>query len=152
MEKEILTKKIRRLSRISLYLMLIYAVLNISGVLPTYKSYMLYTKEHDLAENIIGFVCFITVLFTALAGFITAVILLNELSRRCTPFTNKISRLAGNMGIYLIILEIAKTIFIYIVSREIVIGLFWLAGIVLYAFSLVFRYGKKLQKLSDETL
>ena len=52
----------------------------------------------------------------------------------------------------MIIIEIGKIICIFIAAREIRVDLFWFAGLVLYAFSLVFRYGKDLQKLSDETL
>ena len=152
MDKEQLTRKIQRISRISLIAMVAYGALNIFGMLPEKRSYIINTKEHSLFENIIGGIAVIAVIFCVIAGFVTAFMLLNELGRRRTPFTRKISNLLRNLGIYMIITEIGKIIFIFIAAREIRVDLFWFAVLVLYAFSLVFRYGKDLQKLSDETL
>lgn len=152
MDKEILTKKIKRISHISLCAMAVYVVMNVLGFFSVNRMYMLDFDEHPMPENIIGLIALVAVLFCAIAGFITVFMLLNELSKRRTPFTLKISRLMRDLGIYLIVVEIAKAVFIFIVSRELLIGLFWLAGLIFYAFSLVFRYGKNLQKESDETL
>jgi positive regulator of sigma E activity len=105
-----------------------------------------------MPENIIGIVSMLAVVFCVVAGAITAFMMLNDLSKKRTPFTLRISCLMRNLGIYLIILDIAKAIFIYIAAGEVIVGLFWFAGIIFYAFSLVFRYGKNLQKESDETL
>ncbi|WP_294412021.1 hypothetical protein [uncultured Ruminococcus sp.] len=152
MDKKQLTRKIQRISRISLIAMVVYGALNIFGMFPEKRSYIINTKEHSLFENIIGGIAVIAVIFCVIAGFVTAFMLLNELGRRRTPFTHKISNLLRNLGIYMIITEIGKIICIFIAAREIRVDLFWFAGLVLYAFSLVFRYGKDLQKLSDETL
>jgi len=152
MDKKQLTRKIQRISRISLIAMVAYVALNIFGMFPEKRSYIINTKEHSLFENIIGGIAVIAVIFCVIAGFVTAFLLLNELGRRRTPFTRKISNLLRNLGAYMIIIEIGKIICIFIAAREIRVDLFWFAGLVLYAFSLVFRYGKDLQKLSDETL
>ena len=152
MDNDKLTRKIKLISRISLAGMVVYAVMNIMGAFPEKKAYILNAKEHSLPENIIGGIAVIAVIFCAIAGFITAFMLLGELGRRRTPFTLKISNLMRNLGVYLIILEIAKAVFVFLVSKELMLDLFWFAGLLLYAFSLVFRYGKDLQKQSDETL
>jgi hypothetical protein len=49
-------------------------------------------------------------------------------------------------------MEISCAALVFIGTGKIELDLFWLAGLVLYAFSVVFRYGTKLQKESDETL
>ena len=152
MDKKQLTRKIQRISRISLIAMVAYGALNILGMFPEKRSYIINTNEHSLFENIIGGIAVIAVIFCVIAGFVTAFMLLNELGMRRTPFTRKISNLLRNLGAYMIIIEIGKIICIFIAAREIRVDLFWFAGLVLYAFSLVFRYGKDLQKLSDETL
>ena len=152
MDKKQLTRKIKRISHISLIAMVVYVVLNTFGFFPAKRSYMLNSKEHSLVGNIIGGISLIAVFFCAVAGFVTAFMLLNDLSKKRTPFTLRICNLLRNLGVYFIIIEIAKAVFIFIVSREIRIELFWFAGLVLYAFSLVFRHGKRLQKQSDETL
>lgn len=152
MDKKQLTRKIKRISHISLIAMVVYVVLNTFGFFPAKRSYMLNFKEHSLVGNIIGGISLIAVFFCAVAGFVTAFMLLNDLSKKRTPFTLRICNLLCNLGVYFIIIEIAKAVFIFIVSREIRIELFWFAGLVLYAFSLVFRHGKRLQKQSDETL
>ncbi|MCR4639139.1 hypothetical protein [Ruminococcus sp.] len=152
MDKKQLTRKIQRISRISLIAMVAYGALNIFGMFPEKRSYIINTKEHSLFENTIGGIAVIAVIFCVIAGFVTAFMLLNELGRRRTPFTLKISNLLRNLGAYMIIIEIGKIICIFIAAREIRVDLFWFAGLVLYAFSLVFRYGKGLQQQSDETL
>lgn len=152
MDKKQLTRKIKRISHISLITMVVYVVLNTFGFFPAKRSYMLNSEEHSLVGNIIGGISLIAVFFCAVAGFVTAFMLLNDLSKKRTPFTLRICNLLRNLGVYFIIIEIAKAVFIFIVSREIRIELFWFAGLVLYAFSLVFRHGKRLQKQSDETL
>lgn len=152
MDKKQLTRKIKRISHISLIAMVVYVVLNIIGFFPEKRSYMLNFKEHSLPGNITGAISLAAVFFCAVAGFVTAFMLLNDLSKKRTPFTLRICNLLRNLGVYFIIIEIAKAVFIFIVSREIRIELFWFAGLVLYAFSLVFRHGKRLQKQSDETL
>ena len=152
MDKKQLTRKIKRISHISLIAMVVYVVLNTFEFFPAKRSYMLNSEEHSLVGNIIGGISLIAVFFCAVAGFVTAFMLLNDLSKKRTPFTLRICNLLRNLGVYFIIIEIAKAVFIFIVSREIRIELFWFAGLVLYAFSLVFRHGKRLQKQSDETL
>lgn len=152
MDKKQLTRKIKRISHISLIAMVVYFVLNIVGFFPEKRSYLLRPEEHSLTGNIIGGISLAAVFFCAIAGFVTAFMLLNDLSKKRTPFTLRICNLLRNLSIYFIIIEITKAVFIFIVSREIRLDLFWFAGLVLYAFSLVFRHGTALQKESDETL
>lgn len=156
MDKKQLTRKIQRISRISLIAMVAYGALNIFGMFSgseVRKDYTLHIDHHNiLVIDIIYLAAFLAIFFSVVAGFVTAFMLLNELGRRRTPFTRKISNLLRNLGAYMIIIEIGKIICIFIAAREIRVDLFWFAGLVLYAFSLVFRYGKDLQKLSDETL
>ena len=154
MDKKQLTRKIKRISHISLIAMVVYVVLNTVGFFPApeKRTYQLIINKHPFPENIIGLIAVIVLFFCVIAGFVTALMLLNDLSKKRTPFTLRICNLLRNLGVYFIIIEIAKTVFIFIVSREIRIELFWFAGLVLYAFSLVFRHGKYLQKQSDETL
>ncbi|MCR5599958.1 MAG: hypothetical protein K6G33_04355 [Ruminococcus sp.] len=152
MKNEELTRKIKRLSNFSLVAIIIYFVLNILGFFTVNKSYIIDFDDHSMPENIIGIISMLTVVFCAVAGAITTFMMLNDLSKKRTPFTLRISCLMRNLGIYLIILDIAKAIFVYIAAGEVIVGLFWFAGIIFYAFSLVFRYGKNLQKESDETL
>ena len=152
MDKKQLTRKIKRISHISLIAMVVYVVLNTFGLIPSKRSYELNFSEHSLPENIIGGISMAAVVFCAVAEFVSAFMLLNDLSKKRTPFTLRICNLLRNLGVYFIIYEIASAVFVFIVSREIRIELFWFAGLVLYAFSLVFRHGKRLQKQSDETL
>jgi len=78
--------------------------------------------------------------------------LLFGMSRGASPFTEKVSKAIKNMGVSLIVFELTRALFVYISDESVEIGMLWLAGLVLYAFSLVFRYGTVLQKESDETL
>lgn len=152
MKNEELTRKIKRLSNISLVAMVIYFLLNILGFFTVNKTYTFDFDDHSVPENVIGIISMLAVVFCAVAGAITAFMLLNDLGKKHTPFTLRISCFMRNLGIYLIILDIAKAVFIYIAAGEVIVGLFWLAGIIFYAFSLIFRYGKVLQKQYDETL
>ncbi len=152
MDKKQLSRKIKRISHISLIAMVVYVVLDVVGFFPAKRSYELNFSEHSLPENIIGGISLIAVVFCAVAEFVSAFMLLNDLSKKRTPFTLRICNLLRNLGVYFIIYEIASAVFVFIVSREIRIELFWFAGLVIYAFSLVFRHGKRLQKQSDETL
>lgn len=152
MDKKQLSRKIKCISHISLIAMVAYVVLDTFGFFPAKRSYELNFSEHSLPENIIGGISMAAVVFCAVAEFVSAFMLLNDLSKKRTPFTLRICNLLRNLGVYFIIDEIASAVFVFIVSREIRIELFWFAGLVLYAFSLVFRHGKRLQKQSDETL
>ncbi|MCR4794109.1 MAG: hypothetical protein K5898_02860 [Ruminococcus sp.] len=156
MKNEELTMKIKRISKISLCIMVIYTAFNLlAGFFPIgamEPRYSMEFQEHTLFENIISIISILAVVFSIVASFVTIMILLNELGRKRTPFTGKIGCLVRNLGIYMIIFELSKAVFVFIAAHEINIDIFWLLGLLFYAFSLVFRYGKNLQQESDETL
>ena len=78
--------------------------------------------------------------------------LLFRLSKGRSPFNDKISRSIRNIGISCIVFDVSKTVFLLLTAGSLNISLLWLLGLVICAFYLIFRYGTKLQKESDETL
>ena len=78
--------------------------------------------------------------------------LMSGLSRNSTPFTQKTANIVRDLGIFFIIMEIAGDVFMFIAGGVFNVNFFWLAGLIMYSFSLVFRYGSNLQRESDETL
>ena len=155
-----LTSKIKAISRISAVGVIAYLAFTIYSCFPDAKTGFIdgWNSVDNDAETIplwraILFVLCAVALLTALIVTIVAGLqLLFRMSRGASPFTEKISRAIKNMGVGLIVFEITMDILNYIDSGKISIGMMWLAGLVLYAFSLVFRYGTVLQKESDETL
>ena len=101
---------------------------------------------------VLGFPVSVVMIVALVIAIVAGLQLLFGMSRGASPFTEKISRAIKNMGVSLIVFEVSKTLFMYMYEETIEIGMLWLAGLVLYAFSLVFRYGTVLQKESDETL
>ena len=160
MEITKLTSKIRNISRISVIGVIAYIVYYIYTYFPDAKAGFIdgwndtegtLPDKSDLQSILYVLAAF--VLLTALIITIVAALqLLFRMSGGESPFTEKVSRSLKNMGVALIVFEIALDLMKYIDTGSIGIGTMWLAGLVLYAFSLVFRYGAVLQKESDETL
>lgn len=160
MENTKLTSKIKTISRISAVGVIAYLAFTIYNCFPDAKAgwidgwnsaeegYIDQTPEHVVLFVLTCFAMVTALIVTIVAGLQ----LLFRMSRGASPFTEKASRAIKNMGVGLIVFEITWDLINYIDSGKISIGMMWLAGLVLYAFSLVFRYGTALQKESDETL
>ena len=161
MNNEKLTSKIKNISRISVVGFLAYLAAAIYKFFPDFKRGFIdgwndYGKESTGGQSDLMFVlsipCMLVFIITFIVMLVVSLQLLFSMSRGESPFTEKISRTVKKLGISMIILDIAWALFSYFDESKISIGMLWLAGIVLYAFSLVFRYGTILQKESDETL
>ena len=102
----------------------------------------------DVLGIITAFVLIGVIIFTVKS----AIQLVFGLSRNTSPFCEKISRSTRDLGIGLILTEAVSAILMILSESPMEIGFSWLAGIIFYAFSLVFRYGTELQREADETL
>ena len=161
MENEKLNSKIKNISRISVVGLIAYIVIAAYAMFPDAKQGFIdgwndYEKNglDDVSDfaAVLGFPVSVVMIVALVIAIVAGLQLLFGMSRGASPFTEKISRAIKNMGVSLIVFEVSKALFMYMYEETIEIGMLWLAGLVLYAFSLVFRYGKDLQKLSDETL
>lgn len=160
MENTKLTSKIKAISRISAVGVIAYLAFTIYSCFPDAKTGFIdgWNSVDNDAETIplwraILFVLCAVALLTALIITIVAGLqLLFGMSRGNSPFTEKTSRAIKNMGAALIVFECTMVLINYMIYDVLSVGMMWLAGLVLYAFSLVFRYGTVLQKESDETL
>ena len=161
MNNEKLTSKIKNISRISVVGLIVYLCVTVYTLFPNVKSEFMagwndYEKNglDDVSDfaAVFGFPVSVVMIVALIIAIVTGFQLLFGMSRGESPFTKKISRAIKNMGVSLIVLEVCKALLLYMYDGTIEIGMLWLAGIVLYAFSLVFRYGTILQKESDETL
>lgn len=165
MENTKLTSKIKAISRISAVGVIVYLAVTVYRYFPDIKTSFSDGRnayENGNAEEVmndpalwkilLAIPCSIAMITALVITIVAGLQLLFGMSRGNSPFTEKISRAIKNMGVGLIVFEITMDILNYIDSGKISIGMMWLAGLVLYAFSLVFRYGTVLQKESDETL
>ena len=161
MENEKLNSKIKNISRISVVGLIAYIVIAAYAMFPEAKQGFIdgwndYEKNglDDVSDfaAVLGFPVSVVMLVALVIAIVAGLQLLFGMSRGASPFTEKISRAIKNMGVSLIVFEVSKALFMYMYEETIEIGMLWLAGLVLYAFSLVFRYGTVLQKESDETL
>ncbi|MBR1432732.1 AbgT family transporter [Ruminococcus sp.] len=155
MDKEKLTKKIKKLSRFTFYAMIFYCILNCCDIWPdNVKRHNVDMDINDMPlwKGILSIAAIFFLVVGVVGAFISAMKTMSYLSKGRTPFTKKIANRVRDLGIYFIVMEIACNALVFIGSGKIEPELFWLAGLVLYAFSVVFRYGAKLQKESDETL
>lgn len=77
-----------------------------------------------------------------------------NLRKATSPFTELSSRRTRKIGICFMIIDPAYFFFNLVAHKEITasLGLYFTAGLLIYCFSLVFRYGTELQRESDETL
>ena len=161
MENEKLNSKIKDISRISVVGLIAYIGIAAYAMFPDAKQGFIdgwndYEKNglDDVSDYaaVLGFPVSVVMIVALVIAIVAGLQLLFGMSRGASPFTEKISRAIKNMGVSLIVFEVSKTLFMYMYEETIEIGMLWLAGLVLYAFSLVFRYGTVLQKESDETL
>lgn len=161
MENEKLNSKIKNISRISVVGLIAYIVIAAYAMFPDAKQGFIdgwndYEKNglDDVSDfaAVLGFPVSVVMIVALVIAIVAGLQLLFGMSRGASPFTEKISRAIKNMGVSLIVFEVSKALFMYMYEETIEIGMLWLAGLVLYAFSLVFRYGTLLQKESDETL
>ena len=158
-----LTSKIKTISRISAVGVILYLAFTVYRYFPDVKASFAdgrnaYENGEEVMNNpavwkiLVAFPCCIAMITALVITIVAGLQLLFGMSRGASPFTEKTSRAIKNMGVGLIVFEITMDTLNYIDSGKISIGMMWLAGLVLYAFSLVFRYGTALQKESDETL
>lgn len=161
MENEKLNSKIKNISRISVVGLIAYIGIAAYAMFPDAKQDFIdgwndYEKNglDDVSDfaAVLGFPVSVVMIVALVIAIVAGLQLLFGMSRGASPFTEKISRAIKNMGVSLIVFEVSKALFMYMYEETIEIGMLWLAGLVLYAFSLVFRYGTVLQKESDETL
>ena len=102
----------------------------------------------DVLGIITAFVLMGVIIFTVKA----AIQLVLGLSKNTSPFCEKVSRSTRDLGIGLILSEAVGAVLMLLSKTPMDIGFSWLAGLIFYAFSLVFRYGTELQREADETL
>lgn len=159
MENEKLNSKIKNISRISVVGLIAYIVIAAYAMFPSAKKGFIdgwnsVDDGADIAvwEALLGVVCAVAMLTALVITIVAGLQLLFGMSRGASPFTEKVSKAIKNMGVSLIVFELTRALFVYISDESVEIGMLWLAGLVLYAFSLVFRYGTVLQRESDETL
>ena len=159
MENEKLNSKIKNISRISVVGLIAYIGIAAYAMFPSAKKGFVdgWNSVDDGADTavwaaLLGFVCAVAMLTALVITIVAGLQLLFGMSRGASPFTEKVSKAIKNMGVSLIVFELTRALFVYISDESVEIGMLWLAGLVLYAFSLVFRYGTVLQRESDETL
>ena len=163
MENTQLTSKIKTISRISAVGVIAYLAFTIYNCFPDAKAGFI--DGWNAAENgeevmrdpavwkiLIAFPCCIAMITALVITIVAGLQLLFGMSRGASPFTEKTSRAIKNMGAALIVFECTMVLINYMMYDVLSVGMMWLAGLVLLAFSLVFRYGTALQKESDETL
>ena len=109
-------------------------------------------KDPSLWKVLTAFPCGIALVTSLVIIIVAGLQLLFGMSKGNSPFNEKVSRAIKNLGVSCIVFELLRTYLFFIMEGTVNIGVLWLAGLVLYAFSVVFRYGAKLQKESDETL
>ena len=159
MENEKLNSKIKNISRISVAGLIAYIGLAAYAMFPSAKNGFIdgWNSVDDGADTavwaaLLGFICAVAMITALVITIVAGLQLLFGMSRGASPFTGKVSKAIKNMGVSLIVFELTRALFVYISDESVEIGMLWLAGLVLYAFSMVFRYGTVLQKESDETL
>ena len=159
MENEKLNSKIKNISRISVAGLIAYIGLAAYAMFPSAKNGFIdgWNSVDDVADTavwaaLLGFICAVAMITALVITIVAGLQLLFGMSRGASPFTGKVSKAIKNMGVSLIVFELTRALFVYISDESVEIGMLWLAGLVLYAFSLVFRYGTVLQRESDETL
>ncbi|WP_019680958.1 DUF2975 domain-containing protein [Ruminococcus flavefaciens] len=155
MDKEKLTKKINKLSKFVVCAMVVYFMLNCCGIWPDTKSGDTVSLDVDKVpfwKASLGIVTIVLIIASVIGVYIQTYRLMSGLSRNSTPFTQKTANIVRDLGIFFIIMEIAGDTFMFIAGGVVNVNFFWLAGLIMYSFSLVFRYGSNLQRESDETL
>ena len=161
MEDTKLTSKIKTISRISAVGVIVYLAVTVFRYFPDVKASFLDGRNANAEEVmsdpalwkiLLAIPCSIAMITALVITIVAGLQLLFGMSRGNSPFTEKTSRAIKNMGAALIVFECTMVLINYMIYGVLSVGMMWLAGLVLYAFSMVFRYGTVLQKESDETL
>ena len=163
MNNEKMISKLKVISRISVVGVIAYIALMayrylpdvISGFMDGWNSYdggEAAADEMPVWKILTAVPCGIAFAATLIIIIVAGLQLLFSLSKGNSPFNEKVSKSIKNLGVSCIVFEIVRTFLMFVTLDTIHIGMLWLAGLVLCAFSLVFRYGTILQQESDETL
>lgn len=164
MEKEKFISKIRRASTIAIIALTVFVLVPFAAIAVEAKNGFAdgWNSFDETTEiTAVGMLQSIAVLILG-AVIITACIcaviycmqMFFNLRKNGFPFTELSSRKTRKIGICFMIIEPAYFFFKLVSSKEITasLGLYFTAGLLIYCFSLAFRYGTELQRESDETL
>lgn len=165
MNNEKLMTKIRRVGKISIAGIILYFVYVIAGAVHGAKNTFVdgfregwndYDPEAAdaalTASDILGIISAFLMIGIIIFTVKSAIQLVIGLSKNTSPFCEKISRSTRDLGIGLILSELISAVLMVVSKMPVDIGFSWLAGVIFYAFSLIFRYGTELQREADETL
>ncbi|MBQ5988379.1 MAG: hypothetical protein IJL67_02675 [Oscillospiraceae bacterium] len=165
MNNEKLMAKIRRVGKISIAGIILYFVYVVAGAVHGAKNTFVdgfregwndYDPEAAdaalTASDILGIISAFLMIGIIIFIVKSAIQLVIGLSKNTSPFCEKISRSTRDLGIGLILSELISAVLMIVSKMPVDIGFSWLAGVIFYAFSLIFRYGTELQREADETL
>ncbi|MBR3023180.1 MAG: hypothetical protein IKN85_09165 [Oscillospiraceae bacterium] len=165
MNNEKLMAKIRRVGKISIAGIILYFVYVVAGAVHGAKNTFVdgfregwndYDPEAAdaafTASDILGIISAFLMIGIIIFTVKSAIQLVIGLSKNTSPFCEKISRSTRDLGIGLILSEVISAVLMIVSKMPVDIGFSWLAGVIFYAFSLIFRYGTELQREADETL
>jgi len=168
MENEKYLKKIRTACTAAIPILLVFLVLPVIGAVTSAISGFIegWNEASETPSNtpeltVVGGIKMIfsmisaAVLIVAVVCMVISVIqLFIQLRKSESPFTELSSKKVRNVGIFLMLIDPAYTLFFLLAFDElqVTLGLHFSAGILIYCFSLIFKYGAYLQQQSDETL
>lgn len=165
MNNEKLMAKIRRVGKISIAGIILYFVYVVASAVHGAKNTFVdgfregwndYDPEAAdaafTASDILGIISAFLMIGIIIFTVKSAIQLVIGLSKNTSPFCEKISRSTRDLGIGLILSEVISAVLMIVSKMPVDIGFSWLAGVIFYAFSLIFRYGTELQREADETL
>ncbi len=165
MDNEKLMAKIRRVGKISIAGIILYFVYVVASAVHGAENSLVdgfregwndYDPEAAdaalTASDILGIISAFLMIGIIIFTVKSAIQLVLGLSKNTSPFCEKISRSTRDLGIGLILSELISAVLMVVSKMPVDIGFSWLAGVIFYAFSLIFRYGTELQREADETL
>ncbi|WP_141630247.1 hypothetical protein [Ruminococcus flavefaciens] len=163
MNNEKLMSKIRTVSRISVVGAVIYIAVSALRFVPDavkgFKDgWNSVDADTGAQEEVMSWVQLMVVPFAIAFAAVSLIIIVSGLqvlfgmSRNVSPFNDKVSKAVKKLGISFIVFDVVKTVLYLFMYGTLGIGMVWLAGLILCAFALVFRYGTILQQESDELL
>ena len=163
MNNEKLMSKIRTVSRISVVGAVIYIAVSALRFVPDavkgFKDgWNSVDTDTGAQEEVMSWVQLMVVPFAIAFAAVSLIIIVSGLqvlfgmSRNVSPFNDKVSKAVKKLGISFIVFDVVKTVLYLFMYGTLGIGMVWLAGLILCAFALVFRYGTILQQESDELL
>lgn len=165
MDNEKLMAKIRRVGKISIAGIILYFVYVVASAVHGAENSLVdgfregwndYDPEAAdaalTASDILGIISAFLMIGIIIFTVKSAIQLVLGLSKNTSPFCEKISRSTRDLGIGLILSELISAVLFVVSKTPVDIGFSWLAGVIFYAFSLIFRYGTELQREADETL